>query len=131
MRLYSLEEARAALPEVIRLLQQLTASLAQLQALEQEVFSEHGRAQSNGHSHHDAFAPDPPRPPAQAFRQQIQAALFEFGERGIEVKDPARGLIDFHSERAGEIVYLCFLLGEEDIRSWHTLDGGFSGRQLL
>ena len=44
MRLYTIDEARAVLPAVIRLLEQLTRSLSELQALEKEVFSERGRA---------------------------------------------------------------------------------------
>lgn len=131
MRLYTIDEARAVLPAVIRLLEQLTRSLSELQVLEKEVFSERGRAQSNGHSHHDAFSPEPARPPADLLREQIQSALNDLSRRGIEVKDPGRGLIDFFSERHGEVVYLCFLLGEDDIRFWHAVDGGFAGRHPL
>jgi hypothetical protein len=28
-------------------------------------------------------------------------------------------------------VFLCWKLGEDEIRYWHTLDGGFAGRQEL
>jgi len=50
---------------------------------------------------------------------------------GIELKDAERGLVDFYAERNGQIVYLCFLYGEDDVKWWHTLEGGFAGRQPL
>jgi hypothetical protein len=33
--------------------------------------------------------------------------------------------------REGRPVFLCWQLGEEDIRFWHELEGGFAGRQPL
>ena len=58
--------------------------------------------------------------------------LFEaLARHGIEVKDPALGLIDFHAQRGAELVYLCYRLGESAITHWHPLDDGFSGRQPL
>jgi hypothetical protein len=48
---------------------------------------------------------------------------------GVQVKDVDSGLVDFPSLRDGEEVLLCWLLGEDEIRFWHTLDGGFAGRR--
>jgi hypothetical protein len=52
-------------------------------------------------------------------------------ELGVQVKDLDTGLLDFPSLRDGEEVLLCWHLGEDEIRYWHTLDGGFAGRQPL
>ncbi len=53
-------------------------------------------------------------------------------ERGIEIKDLSRGLIDFPSLRNGRIVHLCWQLGEPlEIEFWHEQDGGFAGRKPL
>ena len=38
---------------------------------------------------------------------------------------------DFYHERDGELVFLCFKLGESDITHWHSLAGGFAGREPL
>ncbi len=65
--------------------------------------------------------------------------LFELGkltsnldESGIQIKDFARGLIDFPSERKGKIVLLCWQLGEKDeIEWWHDIETGFAGRRPL
>ena len=50
---------------------------------------------------------------------------------GVQVKDPASGLLDFPSERDGEEILLCWRVGEPEVAWWHTLDGGFAGRQPL
>jgi hypothetical protein len=52
-------------------------------------------------------------------------------ELGVQVKDLDTGLLDFPSLRDGEEVLLCWHLGEDEVRYWHTLDGGFAGRQPL
>ncbi len=49
----------------------------------------------------------------------------------IQLKDPERGLIDFSHERESEVVFLCYLLGEENLGYWHHVDAGFAGRQPL
>ena len=52
-------------------------------------------------------------------------------DRGILLKDPDRGLVDFPVLREGREVYLCWLLGETTIEFWHDIDAGFAGRQPL
>jgi hypothetical protein len=61
----------------------------------------------------------------------IQARLRELDELGVELKDPRTGLVDFRSERDGQIVYLCWKLDEPSVGWWHTLDSGFAGRRQL
>ena len=57
--------------------------------------------------------------------------MAEAESHGCEVKDPVTGLIDFRGLRDGEVVYLCWRLGEGDIAFWHRLDDGFRGRQSI
>ena len=58
--------------------------------------------------------------------------LFEaLARHGIEVKDPAIGLIDFHAQRGAEVVFLCYKLGEPEVAYWHPLDDGYRGRKPL
>jgi hypothetical protein len=40
-------------------------------------------------------------------------------------------LVDFRALMEGREVYLCWLLGEEEVTHWHELDAGFAGRQSL
>jgi hypothetical protein len=50
---------------------------------------------------------------------------------GAQVKDLDSGLIDFPALRKGEIVLLCWQLGEDEIGFWHRVDDGFAGRRPL
>lgn len=50
---------------------------------------------------------------------------------GCQVKDLDQGLVDFHALAGDRLVFLCWQLGEPEIRHWHTLDGGFASRQPL
>lgn len=51
-------------------------------------------------------------------------------KKGVIIKDPSRGLVDFPTIRgSGEEVYLCYLLGEATIDWWHTIRDGFAGRR--
>ena len=62
---------------------------------------------------------------------RLEGFAEELRELGVELKDPATGLIDFRSLMDGREVYLCWKFGEDDIAFWHELDTGFSGRQTL
>ena len=50
---------------------------------------------------------------------------------GVALKDAQTGLIDFYSYREGELVELCWKLGEERVEHWHRVGEGFSGRKRL
>jgi hypothetical protein len=52
-------------------------------------------------------------------------------ELGGIVKDPESGLVDFPALRDGDEVLLCWRVGEEQIRYWHSLEEGFAGRREL
>jgi hypothetical protein len=52
--------------------------------------------------------------------------------RGIVVRDPERGLIDFPARSStGREYLLCWLDGEDAISWWHWPDAGFGGRTPL
>jgi len=56
----------------------------------------------------------------------------ELYELGIQLKDYSRGLIDFPSMRDGQIILLCWQLGEDEhIEWWHEIETGFAGRKPL
>jgi hypothetical protein len=60
-----------------------------------------------------------------------KAMFLEFHRRDIQIKDPARGLIDFPAIIGGKEVFLCWEKDEEDIEFWHDLDSGYAGREKL
>jgi hypothetical protein len=120
---FTLAEARRELPGLRRRFARIQELLAEIQQAQMETEQVRKLIQSNGHgSHHPDFGPQ---------IAELQTLVLQITEKGIEIKDLARGLIDFPHWRGGEEVYLCWLYGEEDITYWHTLDGGFAGRTSL
>lgn len=121
-RYWTVEEARAALPEVIGLLQRLREALArQAEAGAATVATPGARASVNGHG---AARPDDPVREAARLLEQIN-------QMGVQVKDIGAGLIDFPHLRRGEEVLLCYRLGEPALAYWHDLHSGFAGRRPL
>ena len=47
------------------------------------------------------------------------------------MKDLDIGLLDFPCKVEGEIVLLCWKLGEEKIAHWHSPEEGFAGRKPI
>ena len=64
-------------------------------------------------------------------QESLKAELVWLADRGILLRDPETGLIDFPAERDGLRVLLCWRLGEDEIAWYHDEQTGFSGRQPL
>lgn len=126
---FTLNEANALLPRLSDLLLQMKESKAKHDQLREKATEYAHRMSSNGHVIEVEL---------NETRQELAKAtaalnsLIERGrELGCEVKDIDQGLVDFRTERDGREVYLCWKLGEPDIRWWHELDTGFAGRRPL
>jgi hypothetical protein len=61
--------------------------------------------------------------------QKVKDAMAEIDAMGVQVKDLDIGLLDFPCEVDGEIVLLCWRLGEKGITHWHRISEGFAGRK--
>ena len=55
----------------------------------------------------------------------------EIEKLGVLIKSLDEGLIDFPSKRFGMEVWLCWKVGETNIKFWHGKDEGFNGRKPL
>lgn len=53
----------------------------------------------------------------------------ELEKTGCVLKDLEQGLVDFYCKFEGRDIFLCWRLGEENIRAWHETDAGFIGRK--
>jgi hypothetical protein len=78
------------------------------------------------------------RPEVRELRETVEASHAElneivarFTDRGVQVKDMDRGLIDFPAEVDGQDALLCWHVGEPRIAFWHSPDAGFAGRRPL
>jgi hypothetical protein len=130
MRHFTPEEANAALVEVRPLVERMVACRrAHADALSRQEELER-RIRGNGGG-------IPPATLAAAAGEvesearELARAIDEIVAHGVQVKDIDEGLIDFPARSGGETVLLCWKLGEEEIRYWHTVEDGFAGRREL
>lgn len=63
--------------------------------------------------------------------EELLKAVMSLNSMGIQLKGALEGLIDFQSYRDGELVELCWRLGEERVEYWHRIGEGFGGRKRL
>ncbi len=61
--------------------------------------------------------------------QRVKDAMAEIDAIGVQVKDLDIGLLDFPCEVDGQIILLCWKLGEKAITHWHGVTEGFAGRK--
>ncbi len=123
MKLFTLEESNALLPELRRLFASIKAARAIIKRLEPEAKKASEQKNEGG---------------GTVFGERYAGAIFKVMDGlenihslGVEIKDVERGLCDFPALRDGRVVYLCWVLGEERIEWWHDLEAGFGGRQPL
>ena len=64
-------------------------------------------------------------------QENLKRELLWLADRGILLRDPDTGLVDFPAERDGERVFLCWRLGEERVGWYHSERSGFSSRKPL
>ncbi len=61
----------------------------------------------------------------------LRTELEHLAERGIVLRDPQTGLVDFPGLVDDRRVWLCWRVGEERVAHYHELDAGFLGRRPL
>jgi hypothetical protein len=115
-------EATAALPEVRAALRRIQELIAAARAHAEEHGGP-GDAPVSGNGH---------GPKVRGDDRELRALITELDRRGIIVRDPARGLIDFPAlAPSGKTYLLCYLEGEDAIEFWHWPEDGFAGRTPL
>jgi hypothetical protein len=119
---FTLEEARALLPQIRKWLQRATRIRKDLEKHDQKIEALVVPGTDLGGPVINAWIKT-----LADFKQ----VLLEFHRREIQIKDLDRGLIDFPAIIAGREVFLCWEQDEEDIEFWHDLDSGYAGRERL
>jgi hypothetical protein len=66
-----------------------------------------------------------------AVAHRINGFVDELTEIGCLLKGFEDGLVDFYGLQEGRLVFLCWRLGEDEVKHWHELDTGFAGRQPI
>lgn len=119
---YTLDEARALLPEVRIWLEKLSGLRERLRQQEERLKDLLSQGEDVGGTTVNRWA---------ATVADVRDLLREFESREIQIKDVDRGLIDFPAIIGDKEVFLCWEKDEEDIEFWHDLDSGYAGRERL
>jgi hypothetical protein len=119
---YSREEARALLPEVRQWLKRIAQLHADLEKFEGRLNGLMAPGCDLGGDLVNKWV---------RTLASLEEVLVEFQRREIQVKDIARGLVDFPAVIGDKEVFLCWEQDEEDIEFWHELDAGYAGRERL
>ena len=130
MRVFTLEEANAALTELRPIVERMVQHRRNLTAAQVQQAELVTRIAGNGGD----MVPSDLHEAAAAIQREA-AAISECADRinavGAEVKSLEEGLLDFPAKRGEEVVLLCWKLGEEEIHYWHRAGEGFAGRKPL
>ena len=132
-KIFTVEEADHLLGEVAPLVEQLQGLQQSIVKTNQQL-DDVTRKLSQGNGY-----------PIQELRKQLEhltrhqlslieafrSALDQLESLGVVLKDTSTGLVDFYGLRDGELIFLCWRLGEDRVRFWHRLDDGVAGRQPL
>ena len=131
LRTYTVEEANQELPRVRRIVAQIAELSALLPELEDqariaEYELKRERAGNEAKGRHQQA-----RDAVSGAELELLKAVAQLNGMGIQLKGPLEGLIDFPSYRDGELVELCWKLGEDRVEHWHHIGEGYAGRKKL
>jgi hypothetical protein len=128
---FTLEEAQSLLPVLESLLRQAIEGKKQAEAIDAEFQEIAHRVFLNG----GTFLKIVPLAKRRADRdkavQTVKDAITEISSIGVQVKDLDMGLLDFPCVVDGQIILLCWKLGEKAIEYWHGLEEGYAGRKPI
>ena len=130
-RTFTLDEAQSLLPVLESLLRTainakkvIDEADAEQQALQHRVFL-------NGGMFLDIVPLARRKAERAKAEQRAKDALAEIDSIGVQVKDLNIGLLDFPCEVEGQVILLCWKLGEKAITYWHGVQEGFAGRKPI
>src|SRR4051794_37181147 len=112
MRVFTLAEANALLPQVEGMMRDLQEQHRRLSEMRRDYANAVQRTSSNGHTVEEKLRGQ--RQQIETAAESLNAAVQAVQELGCVVKDLAMGLVDFPGERDGQVVNLCWRLGEPE-----------------
>jgi hypothetical protein len=129
MKTFTLDEAEQLLPTIEALLKRAMEAKQAAEEIEEDLQQLGRRIFLAGGMMVDVAAVRKQRAVLEALVQRAKDAIEEIDAIGVQVKDLSIGLLDFPAYLDGEIVLLCWKLGEERIDYWHSIEAGYRGRQ--
>jgi hypothetical protein len=131
MRTFTLDEAQSLLPVVESLLKRAIEGKQAAEDVESALAELARRIYISGGMRVDVAAVTRQRAELDDHLQRARESMAEIDSIGVQVKDMDAGLLDFPCRLDDQVVLLCWRMGETTIEHWHTVEGGFQGRQPL
>jgi hypothetical protein len=130
-RTFTLQDAQMLLPTLESLLRTAIQSKKLIEDVEAELQEIGHRVFLNGGTLVNVVEVARRKAERERAVQRAKDAIAEIHATGVQVKDIDIGLLDFPCKVEGEIVLLCWKLGEEKITHWHSTEEGFAGRKPI
>ena len=119
------------LPVLESLLRKSIESKALIEEIDEEFSTLSERIFLNGGMMVDVRACTRRKAQREKAIQVAKDTLSEINAIGVQVKDLEIGLLDFPCRVNGEIVLLCWKMGEPTITHWHNTEEGYAGRRPI
>jgi hypothetical protein len=130
-RTFTLDEAQSLLPVLESLLRAAIAGKSFIEQVDAELQALSHRIFLNGGTFLDIVPLARRKAERTKAEQRAKDAIAEIDSIGVQVKDLDIGLLDFPCEVGGQIILLCWKLGEQSITHWHGTQEGFAGRKPI
>ena len=124
---YTVDEARALLPQVRATLLQLAVERQRADASHAELH----RRLRDGDESADPAEQAAFEAAASEQRAMVRALLDHLESLGVVVRDLDEGLVDIPTVRDGEPAWLCWRLSDPELAFWHTTREGYTSRRQL
>jgi hypothetical protein len=131
MKTFTLDEAQSLVPVLESLLKRAIEAKQAADAVESELSDLARRIYLSGGMRVDTAKVARQRAEIETHLKLARESIAEIDSIGVQVKDIDAGLLDFPCNLDGEVVLLCWRMGETSIEHWHTMESGFQGRQPI
>jgi len=130
-RTFTLQDAQLLLPTLESLLRTAINSKKLIEEVDAELQEVAHRVFLNGGTLVNVVEVARRKAERERAVQRAKDSIAEIHATGVQVKDIDIGLLDFPCKVEGEIVLLCWKLGEKKITHWHSTEEGFAGRKPI
>jgi hypothetical protein len=128
-RTFTLDEAQDLLPVLESLLRTAIEAKQAIESVEAEFHALQQQIHLRGGMSLNVVHMASRRAQRDKALQRAKDAMGEIDAIGVQVKDLDIGLLDFPCEVDGQLILLCWKLGEKAISHWHGVSEGFAGRK--
>jgi hypothetical protein len=130
-RTFTLDEAQMLLPILESLLKQAINGKRLIEDVDNEFQETAHRVFLNGGTRLNVVHLARRKAEREKAIRRVKDALAEIDATGVQVKDLDIGLLDFPCKVEGDVLLLCWKLGESTITHWHGTNEGFAARKAI